>query len=70
MNPEVAVYCNEPSHEPKVAKIETYQRIESGKLRGLETYLSYRLGLRTLSEAESRTVLDTPEPPAVDRYTR
>jgi S-DNA-T family DNA segregation ATPase FtsK/SpoIIIE len=37
------------------------QRIESGKLRGLETYLSYRLGLRTLSEAESRTVLDTPD---------
>jgi len=37
------------------------QRIESGKLRGLETYLSYRLGLRTLSESESRTVLDTPD---------
>lgn len=35
------------------------QRIEAGKLKGLETYLSYRLGLRTLSEAESRTVLDT-----------
>lgn len=44
------------------------QRIESGKLRGLETYLSYRLGLRTLSESESRTVLETPDafhlPPA------
>jgi len=37
------------------------QRIESGKLRGLDTYLSYRLGLRTLSEMESRTVLDTPD---------
>ncbi|CAN5609900.1 type VII secretion protein EccC [soil metagenome] len=37
------------------------QRIEAGKLRGLETYLSYRIGLRTLSEAESRTVLDTPD---------
>lgn len=37
------------------------QRIESGKLRGLETYLSYRIGLRTLSDAESRTVLDTPD---------
>lgn len=37
------------------------QRIESGKLRGLETYLSYRIGLRTLSESESRTVLDTPD---------
>ncbi|MDO4255509.1 MAG: type VII secretion protein EccCa [Kocuria sp.] len=37
------------------------QRIEGGKLRGLDTYLSYRLGLRTLSEAESRTVLETPD---------
>ena len=35
------------------------QRIEGGKLRGLDTYLSYRLGLRTFSEMESRTVLDT-----------
>ncbi|GHE66157.1 type VII secretion protein EccC [Streptomyces longispororuber] len=37
------------------------QRIESGKLRGLETYLSYRLGLRTFSADESRTVLDTAD---------
>ncbi|MEU2788285.1 type VII secretion protein EccCa [Streptomyces sp. NPDC007100] len=37
------------------------QRIESGKLRGLETYLSYRLGLRTFSPDESRTVLETPD---------
>lgn len=37
------------------------QRVESGKLRGLETYLSYRLGLRTFSEEESRTVLDTKD---------
>jgi S-DNA-T family DNA segregation ATPase FtsK/SpoIIIE len=35
------------------------QRVEQGKMRGLENYLSYRLGLRTLSEMESRTVLDT-----------
>ncbi|MDO5052312.1 MAG: type VII secretion protein EccCa [Pseudoclavibacter sp.] len=35
------------------------QRIEAGKLRGLDTYLSYRLGLRTFSEAESQLVLDT-----------
>jgi S-DNA-T family DNA segregation ATPase FtsK/SpoIIIE len=44
------------------------QRIEGGKLRGLDTYLSYRIGLRTLSESESRTVLETPDafhlPPA------
>ncbi|GAA1595698.1 type VII secretion protein EccC [Kribbella karoonensis] len=37
------------------------QRVESGKLRGLETYLSYRLGLRTFSEEESRTVLDSTD---------
>lgn len=47
------------------------QRIESGRLRGLETYLSYRLGLRTFSEAESSVVLDTPDAfhlPAVPGY--
>ncbi|MFC9931251.1 type VII secretion protein EccCa [Streptomyces sp. NPDC127190] len=37
------------------------QRIESGKLKGLETYLSYRLGLRTFSADESRTVLETTD---------
>jgi S-DNA-T family DNA segregation ATPase FtsK/SpoIIIE len=37
------------------------QRIEGGKLRGLDTYLSYRIGLRTFSEEESRTVLDSPD---------
>ncbi|MGH4014314.1 MAG: type VII secretion protein EccCa [Pseudonocardiaceae bacterium] len=37
------------------------QRVEQGKLRGLETHLSYRIGLRTLSEMESRAVLDTPD---------
>ncbi|MDO5495156.1 MAG: type VII secretion protein EccCa [bacterium] len=37
------------------------QRIEGGKLRGLDTYLSYRLGLRTLSEGESRSVLETSD---------
>ena len=33
------------------------QRLEEGKLRGLDTHLSYRIGLRTFSAAESRTVL-------------
>ena len=37
------------------------QRIEGGKLRGLDTYLSYRLGLRTFSDAESQVVLNTPD---------
>ena len=33
------------------------QRLEEGRLRGLETHLSYRIGLRTFSATESRTVL-------------
>ncbi|WP_159813488.1 type VII secretion protein EccCa [Actinomyces sp. zg328] len=33
------------------------QRIEAGKLRGLDTYLSYRLCLRTFTESESATVI-------------
>jgi S-DNA-T family DNA segregation ATPase FtsK/SpoIIIE len=33
------------------------QRLEEGRLRGLETHLSYRLGLRTFSSMESRAVL-------------
>ncbi|NLS09989.1 type VII secretion protein EccCa [Nesterenkonia sp. MY13] len=35
------------------------QRLEAGKLKGLDTYLSYRVGLRTFSESESRMVLDS-----------
>ncbi len=37
------------------------QRLEGGHLKGLDTYLSYRLGLRTFSESESRMALDTPD---------
>jgi S-DNA-T family DNA segregation ATPase FtsK/SpoIIIE len=33
------------------------QRLEEGRLRGLDTHLSYRIGLRTFSAADSRTVL-------------
>ncbi|GAA1693478.1 type VII secretion protein EccC [Nonomuraea maheshkhaliensis] len=33
------------------------QRLETGRLRGLDTHLSYRIGLRTFSAAESRAVL-------------
>ncbi|BCJ68654.1 type VII secretion protein EccCa [Polymorphospora rubra] len=33
------------------------QRLEEGRLRGLETHLSYRLSLRTFSSMESRAVL-------------
>jgi S-DNA-T family DNA segregation ATPase FtsK/SpoIIIE len=37
------------------------QRLEEGKLRGLDTQLSYRIGLRTFSTLESRTVLGVPD---------
>jgi DNA segregation ATPase FtsK/SpoIIIE, S-DNA-T family len=37
------------------------QRLEEGRLRGLESYLSYRLGLRTFNAAESRAVLGVPD---------
>ncbi|QCX28849.1 type VII secretion protein EccCa [Nocardioides jishulii] len=37
------------------------QRIEEGRLRGLETHLSYRIGLRTFSAAESRAALGVPD---------
>ncbi|MCG5218955.1 type VII secretion protein EccCa [Streptosporangium sp. KLBMP 9127] len=37
------------------------QRLEEGRLRGLDTHLSYRIGLRTFSAMESRVVLGVPD---------
>ncbi|MDO4760825.1 MAG: type VII secretion protein EccCa [Corynebacterium sp.] len=37
------------------------QRLEEGRLRGLDSHLSYRIGLRTFSAAESRQVLGVSE---------
>jgi DNA segregation ATPase FtsK/SpoIIIE, S-DNA-T family len=37
------------------------QRLEEGRLRGLETQLSYRIGLRTFNAQESRIVLGAPD---------
>ncbi|HEX5596543.1 MAG TPA: type VII secretion protein EccCa [Micromonosporaceae bacterium] len=37
------------------------QRFEEGRLRGLDTHLSYRIGLRTFSALESRSVLGVPD---------
>lgn len=37
------------------------QRLEEGKLRGLDSHLSYRIGLKTFSAAESRGVLGVPD---------
>ncbi|MEV0473638.1 type VII secretion protein EccCa [Streptomyces prunicolor] len=37
------------------------QRLEEGRLRGLESHLSYRICLRTFSAAESRAVIGTAD---------
>ncbi|TQM35210.1 type VII secretion protein EccCa [Pseudonocardia cypriaca] len=37
------------------------QRLDEGRLRGLESHLSYRIALRTFSAAESRAVLGVPD---------
>ncbi len=37
------------------------QRLEQGRLRGLESHLSYRICLRTFSAAESQVVIGTPD---------
>jgi S-DNA-T family DNA segregation ATPase FtsK/SpoIIIE len=37
------------------------QRLDEGRLRGLENHLSYRICLKTFSAAESRAVLGTPD---------
>ncbi len=37
------------------------QRLDEGRLRGLESHLSYRICLKTLSEAESRVAIGVPD---------
>ena len=37
------------------------QRLDEGRLRGLGSHLSYRIGLRTFSSSESREVLGVPD---------
>ena len=37
------------------------QRLEEGRLRGLDAFLSYRIGLRTFSTSESRAALGVPD---------
>jgi len=37
------------------------QRLEEGRLRGLDSHLSYRIGLRTFSASESRSVIGVPD---------
>jgi S-DNA-T family DNA segregation ATPase FtsK/SpoIIIE len=44
------------------------QRLEEGRLRGLDTHLSYRIGLRTFSALESRAVLGVPDAYELPRF--
>src|SRR5260370_5667018 len=37
------------------------QQLDEGRLRGLESHLSYRIAMRTFSAAESRIVLGLPD---------
>lgn len=37
------------------------QRLDEGRLRGLDSHLSYRIGLKTFSPGESRSVLGVPD---------
>ena len=37
------------------------QRLDEGRLRGLDSHLSYRIGLKTFSATESRAVLGVPD---------
>ena len=37
------------------------QRLDTGRIRGLESHLSYRICLRTFSEAESREAIGSPD---------
>ncbi|MER7079421.1 DNA segregation ATPase FtsK/SpoIIIE, S-DNA-T family [Saccharopolyspora kobensis] len=37
------------------------QRLEEGRLRGLDAHLSYRIGLKTFSAAESRAAIGEPD---------
>ncbi|MEV6302248.1 type VII secretion protein EccCa [Actinoplanes sp. NPDC051861] len=37
------------------------QKLEEGRLRGLDTHLSYRIGLRTFSSSESRAAIGVPD---------
>ncbi|MDV2436713.1 FtsK/SpoIIIE domain-containing protein [Actinotignum sanguinis] len=37
------------------------QRLDEGRLHGLDSHLSYRIALRTFSEYESRAVIGTPQ---------
>lgn len=44
------------------------QRLEDGRLRGLESHLSYRLGLKTFNVSESKQLLGVPDAASLPPY--
>src|SRR5437899_6995850 len=44
-------------------------RLEEGKLRGLDSHLSYRIGLKTFSAAESRAAIGVPDENRSEEHT-
>ena len=60
---EVFVAIGRLGRSMQIHLLLSSQRLEEGRLHGLESHLSYRIGLRTFSAAESRIV-----PGAADAY--
>ncbi|MFI6758017.1 type VII secretion protein EccCb [Micromonospora sp. NPDC050417] len=58
---DVFVYIGRLGRSLGVHLLLASQRLEEGRLRGLESSLSYRIGLRTFSMVESRVVLGVPD---------
>ncbi len=54
---EVFVAIGRLGRSMQIHLLLSSQRLEEGRLHGLESHLSYRIGLRTFSASESRTVL-------------
>ena len=54
---EVFVAIGRLGRSMQIHLLLSSQRLEEGRLHGLESHLSYRIGLRTFSAAESRIVL-------------
>lgn len=54
---EVFVAIGRLGRSMQIHLLLSSQRLEEGRLHGLESHLSYRIGLRTFSGAESRIVL-------------
>lgn len=60
MSTEVRIYCNEPSHETKVATGDVYQRTESGGWRALQA--TFRKADPTLKGGAEIRRMETLDP--------